>query len=109
MSVLFTWLALGSLPLVARIAPVTLSDWQMQNAALVSDRASAISSPNYQPAQWYKASVPGTVLTTLVQNKMYPEPRYGEDLRAIQETLNKTSYWYRTRCTAPAESEGRRA
>jgi hypothetical protein len=30
---------------------------------------------------WYKATIPGTVLTTLVNNNIYPEPLYGENNR----------------------------
>ena len=56
---------------------------------------------------WYKATVPGTVLTTLVENKVYPEPLYGENMRAIPESLNKTSYWYRTEMEVPAAYRGR--
>jgi beta-mannosidase len=46
------------------------------------------------------------VLTTLVNNGVYPEPLYGENMRAIPESLNKTSYWYRTTFTVPAASKG---
>ncbi|MGA7943577.1 MAG: sugar-binding domain-containing protein, partial [Candidatus Sulfotelmatobacter sp.] len=45
-------------------------------------------------------------LTTLVNNGVYPEPLYGENMRAIPESLNKTSYWYRTTFTVPAASKG---
>jgi hypothetical protein len=63
----------------------------------------------YKPKAWYAAVVPGTVLTTLVKNGVYPEPLYGENNRPdrIPETLNKTSYWYRTIATVPAEYKGR--
>jgi beta-mannosidase len=37
-----------------------------------------------------------------VKNHVYPEPLYGENMRAIPERLNKTSYWYRTTFAAPA-------
>jgi beta-mannosidase len=46
------------------------------------------------------------VLTSLVNNGVYPEPLYGENMRAIPESLNKTSYWYRTTFTVPAASKG---
>jgi hypothetical protein len=53
--------------------------------------------------------VPGTVLTTLVKNGVYPEPLYGENNRPdrIPESLNKTSYWYRTVVQIPAAYRGR--
>ena len=47
---------------------------------------------------WNAATVPGTVLTSLVNDKVYPEPLYGENNRPdkIPESLCRTSYWYRT-------------
>ena len=58
---------------------------------------------------WYRATVPGTVLTTLVDNGVYPEPLYGENNRPniIPESLCRTSYWYRTEIEIPA-AYGRR-
>jgi beta-mannosidase len=79
----------------------------MQDAARVAGTPAAISMPSFQPEAWYAATVPGTVLTTLVDNKVYPEPLYGENMRAIPESLNKADYWYRTTFTVPASYKGR--
>jgi beta-galactosidase/beta-glucuronidase len=51
------------------------------------------------------ATVPGTVLTSMVNDGIYPEPMYGENNRetVIPESLNKTSYWYRTTFTVPKD------
>ena len=76
--------------------------WQMQDSLRVQGEPALVSSPAYRPQNWYTATVPGTVLTTLVANGVYPEPLYGENMRSIPESLNKTSYWYRTTFTAPA-------
>ncbi len=87
---------------------VISSGWQMQDAAKLSgtgagDQGSAISAPRYSTTGWYAATVPGTVLTTLVDNHVYPEPLYGENNRPdkIPESLNKTSWWYRTTVDVP--------
>ena len=79
----------------------------MQDSAKVKAAAPEISSTGFLPQSWYAATVPGTVLTTLVNNKVYPEPLYGENMREIPESLNKTSYWYRTTFNVPAEYKGR--
>ena len=76
--------------------------WQMQDVAKVSAAPEVVSSAKFRPEGWYKATVPGTVLTTLVDNKVYPEPLYGENMRPIPESLNKTSYWYRAEFAVPA-------
>jgi hypothetical protein len=75
--------------------------WQLQSASKVSDSGNVISRTNYQSDNWYPATVPGTVLTTLVNNRVYPEPLYGTNNYAIPDSLCHTSYWYRTVFTVP--------
>jgi hypothetical protein len=68
----------------------------------------ALSTPGYDASSWYAATVPGTVLTTLVDRGVYPDPSYGLNNLAIPESLNKQDYWYRTQIDAPAATAGRR-
>ena len=96
----------GSLP-----EPVPLSsNWQLQEIAKVPNPGQQVSAASFQPAGWYKATVPGTVLTTLVNDGVYPEPLYGENNRPdkIPERLCRTSYWYRTTATVPESYSGHR-
>lgn len=91
-------------------APMVLeSGWQLQDIAKVTATGADISQASFQPEKWYPATVPGTVLTTLVNNGVYPEPLYGENNRPnlIPDTLCRTSYWYRTTFTVPAGYAGR--
>ena len=85
----------------------TIEHWQMQDSAKVKAAGPVVSTTGFQPQGWYAATVPGTVLTTLVNNGVYPDPVYGENMRAIPESLNKTSYWYRTTFKVPALNKGR--
>ncbi len=78
-----------------------LEGWRMQDAKKVQVLGNIVSSLTFVDQEWYAATVPGTVLTTLVNNHVYPEPLYGENMRSIPEELNKTSYWYRTTFLAP--------
>ena len=92
-------------------SPVTLdAGWQLQDAAKVPEAGGAISAANYKPQGWYAATVPGTVLTSLVNNKVYPEPLYGENNRPdrIPDSLSRTPYWYRTVVTIPKTYAGKR-
>jgi mannosylglycoprotein endo-beta-mannosidase len=93
--------------LSAQVPAQTIDGWQMQDSAKVAEPGPAVSSASFQPQGWYAATVPGTVLTTLVNNGVYPEPLYGENMRAIPESLNKASYWYRTSFAVPAAYKGR--
>jgi beta-mannosidase len=98
---------LASAQLVHQIPEQTLTGWQMQDTSKVAGKPAEVSSPAFKPENWYKATVPGTVLTTLVDNKVYPEPLYGENMRSIPESLNKADYWYRTTFMVPASHKGR--
>ena len=72
---------------------VTLSDgWQLQDAAKVTQAGDAIASAKFRPKGWYSATVPGTVLTSLVNAGVYPEPLYGENSRPdkIPDSLART-------------------
>jgi len=81
--------------------------WTMAEAPKVSADGPAIASPAFSAKSWYAAVVPGTVLTTLVDRGVYPNPYYGLNNLAIPESLNKQDYWYRNQFTAPADLKGR--
>src|SRR4029079_11680085 len=102
-------LVVALLPCSSFAQPLTrdIRNWYLQDASEVREGGAVVSSSSYKPNAWYGATVPGTVLTTLVNNKVYPEPLYGENMRAIPESLNKTSYWYRTVVNVPAAYKGR--
>jgi len=53
---------------------VLAAGWQLQDAAKVPQSAAQVSAPAFNTAGWYSATVPGTILTTLVDNHVYPEP-----------------------------------
>jgi predicted GH43/DUF377 family glycosyl hydrolase len=92
-------------------APISLdAGWQLQDTAKITATGEAISRRDYKPAAWHKATVPGTVLTSLVNDGVYPEPLYGENNRPdkIPDSLCRTSYWYRTTFRVPHSDAGRR-
>ena len=78
----------------------------MKEVTKVASTGEQLSAAGFHPEGWYKATVPGTVLTTLVDNGVYPEPLYGENMHSIPESLNKTSYWYYTTVDVPATARG---
>ena len=47
------------------------------------------------------------MLTTLVDQGVYPDPYYGLNNLEIPESLNKQDYWYRTQFLLPAAFKGR--
>ncbi len=83
---------------------VTLAaGWTLQDVARVPQPGAEVASASFDARGWYAATVPGTVLTSLVNNHVYPEPLYGENERpeVIPESLCHTSYWYRTVIRVP--------
>lgn len=87
-----------------------LRDWYLASApALGGATGSRLSRVGYvQGEHWYVATVPGTVLTTLVRRGVYPDPGYGLNNMAIPETLNKHAWWYRTQILVPAAVASKR-
>jgi hypothetical protein len=82
--------------------------WKLAAAPDVKGADGAtLSQSGYDASHWYAAVVPGTVLTTLVDRGVYPDPAYGLNNLAIPESLNKQDYWYRTEIEAPAALSGR--
>src|SRR6476620_7071361 len=90
-------------------APLLLSSgWELQDVAKATQSGAEVSSPKFKSDGWFAATVPGTVLTTLVNNHVYPEPLYGENNRPekIPESLARSSYWYRAQIEVPKSYKG---
>jgi hypothetical protein len=90
----------------------TLADgWTLREAPKTDATGAQISSAAFTPSGWMRATVPGTVLTTMVNDGIYPDPAIGLNNLAIPESLNKQDYWYRNEFTLPASAmpQGARA
>jgi hypothetical protein len=85
-----------------------LNNWALSEAPKVQAGGEEISGASFNAKSWYTATVPGTVLTTLVDRGVYPDPDYGLNNLAIPESLNKQDYWYRSEFKAPDTVRGKR-
>jgi hypothetical protein len=81
--------------------------WKLAAASRVKEHGSALSRPGVDTHEWYDATVPGTVLATLVDQGVYPDPYFGLNNLSIPESLNREDYWYRTEFTLPGTFAGR--
>jgi hypothetical protein len=79
-----------------------IRDWSLQAAPNVTDTDAKVAGNAYAASGWYKATVPGTVLTTLVDRGVYPDPSYGLNNLAIPESLSRQDWWYRSSFALPA-------
>ncbi len=77
------------------------SGWELSEAYKVIASGEPIFSQNLNTAKWYNATVPGTVLTTLVDQGIYPDPYFGINNLAIPDTLCRMDWWYRIAFDCP--------
>ena len=72
------------------------SGWACANVSDVTVKGEALSSPTYGLKGWLPATVPGTVLTTLLNNKLVPDPFYGMNNERIPDiyTTGRDHYTY---------------
>ncbi|MGB7264173.1 MAG: LamG-like jellyroll fold domain-containing protein [Terracidiphilus sp.] len=82
--------------------------WRLAPAPQVKAMGDEISKPGFKDQDWLAATVPGTVLTTMVDRGIYPDPDYGLNNMAIPESLAHQDYWYRVEFKVPAAARGRR-
>ncbi|WP_407472099.1 glycosyl hydrolase 2 galactose-binding domain-containing protein [Xanthomonas campestris] len=84
--------------------------WQLAAAPDLGTRGGAELSRGAAPSSsaWHVATVPGTVLTTLVDRGVYPDPDIGLNNMAIPESLSRQDWWYRSTFELPASTQGKR-
>src|ERR1043165_5785363 len=59
-------------------------NWRIQSSsALREEGGEALSTVGYKTTGWYGATIPSTVVGALVEDRVYPDPFYGMNLRLI--------------------------
>lgn len=74
------------------------NDWKCIPISKMKDPGTAISSPDFALNGWQPAVVPGTVLTTMLENKQVPDPFFGMNNKQIPDIFNTGrdyyTYWF---------------
>lgn len=95
------------------------NNWAIQSSAKIKAGGKEISSVTWKPENWYPATVPSTVLSTLVDNKVFPDPYYGTNIEKLpgfyrgvrkempQDSPFRAAWWYRTVFELPALFKGK--
>lgn len=125
---LFMLLPLSVSSQTGTVKQVKLSKFLLQSSYIVSETGEELSTPGFEPGiYWMPVTVPSTVLSGLVANKIYPDPYLGMNNMLIPDAsdeFNKTynleqyshlpglsnpwkkPYWYITGFTVPAKDKG---
>ncbi|HVV23067.1 MAG TPA: discoidin domain-containing protein, partial [Pseudonocardiaceae bacterium] len=74
---------------------LTMDDWAG------SADGTVLSGANVDTSAWLPATVPGTVLASLVEQGHLPDPVYGMNNLEIPEALSRHAWWYRRTFTLP--------
>jgi hypothetical protein len=99
-------------------------NWFIQPSADGPADGAAISAVGFPTRGWYPATLPSTVLSALVEDKVYPDPYTGMNLRSIPGTTYpifedfsnipmppnspfRQPWWFRTEFKLPTEYSGK--
>ena len=99
-------------------------NWFIQSSADVHAEGATVSTVGFPSSGWYPAAVPTTVVGALVEDKVYPDPYTGMNLRSIPGTSYpifedfssimmppaspfRHPWWYRTEFKVPADYKGK--
>src|SRR6267378_1143322 len=97
--------------------------WQIQSSCEAKATGQQVSTPGFEATGWHKTTVPNTVVGTLVDDKTYPDPMYGMNLKklpgmnysdksffALQDMPEgspfRCSWWWRTEFAVKPPSSG---
>jgi exo-1,4-beta-D-glucosaminidase len=100
------------------------NNWQIQSSCKLAEKGDVVSTDGFKPKDWIATTVPNTVLAALVAAKVYPDPYYAMNLRAIpgatyplgslfenqpmpDDSPFNCSWWYRTQFELPASAKGK--
>jgi exo-1,4-beta-D-glucosaminidase len=117
------WAIFLSLPCLGIAAERTVlpleQGWWLQTSAKLEEGGDVLSKPGFAPEGWYATNVPVTVLAALADNKVYPDPYFGVNLKSVpgyqdgpwlvmkEGSPFRDPWWYRTEFQAPADFAGK--
>ncbi|WP_317193519.1 glycosyl hydrolase 2 galactose-binding domain-containing protein [Bacteroides ovatus] len=80
--------------------------WEMIEGYKARAAEKTVFAQDLGTSEWYSATVPGTVLTTLVDQGVYPDPYWGLNNLLIPDTLCRMDWWYRNSFSIPRSKKG---
>jgi len=84
--------------------------WQMQSTTKDPTPGSNISQDKFNARDWYKISVPSTVIAGLLANHVYDfDPFFGRNLEKLSNPIFDHPWWFRKEFELPASEKGKDA
>lgn len=87
--------------------------WFARKASEIGEDGNRLTGQPFEATGWMKAKVPGTVLTTLLENKLYPAPEFGLNNQLIPDIFHVErafyTYWFACPFTMEALLPGQHA
>jgi exo-1,4-beta-D-glucosaminidase len=118
------WNAMFVAPSLAAEKIFLHKDWQLQSSCEAKATGEQVSTVGFDAAKWHRTDLPNTVVGALVDDKTYPDPTYGTNLKSLpgmnyssktffalqdmpKDSPFRCSWWFRTEFNAPAEYQGK--
>jgi exo-1,4-beta-D-glucosaminidase len=99
---LWLWIVLLELS-AAAASVVELSSCEIMSSSFVYSDGVAISSPSFDTTGWYNVSLPSTIMAGLLENDVYPDPFFSDNLKLIPTDIFDVSWWYRCVFHVPSQ------
>ena len=81
--------------------------WRIQRDSLVVATGEAISKAGFQSNGWLPATVPGTVLSSYLDDGAVPDPNFGRNQLMISDAFFYADFWYRDEFVIARPAAGR--
>ncbi|MDR0872081.1 MAG: discoidin domain-containing protein [Prevotellaceae bacterium] len=86
---------------------LTGGNWKVQRTNFVTANGEQLSQAGYDDENWIVATVPGTVLTSYLNNGAVPDPNYGDQQLQISDAFFVADFWYRNSFKIPETYTGK--
>ena len=100
------------------------TNWEIQSSCVAKATGEQISAPGFDGKGWHKTTVPNTVVGALVDDKTYPDPTYGTNLKNLpgmnyssatffalqdmpEDSPFRCSWWWRKEFNLPSSAAGK--
>jgi exo-1,4-beta-D-glucosaminidase len=98
--------------------------WELQSSCEAKASGEQVSQVGFDASKWHHTNLPSTVVGAQVNDKTYPDPMYGTNLKSLpgmdyssktffamqdmpKDSPFRCSWWFRTEFALPAEIEGK--